>query len=106
MGEQRWHTIVGVVADVRGCDMTRSVPGWMAGAIYVPHGPYATMEDGKIPVNLSLAVRTAMEPERVGQLVRGIARDKFGSGIKVADQSRQAGGEHGLRHGVLPNPGP
>jgi predicted permease len=74
VGEQRWHTIVGVVADVRGYDMARSVPGWMAGAIYVPHGPYATMEDGKIAVNMSLAVRTPMEPERVAHLLRGIAR--------------------------------
>jgi putative ABC transport system permease protein len=81
VGEQRWHTIVGVVADVRGYDMTRSVPGWMAGAIYVPHGPYATMEDGKVPVNMSLAVRTPMESERVGQLLRGIAREQ---GVELA----------------------
>ena len=46
VGETGWRTIVGVVADVRAYDLTRSEPGFMDGTLYVPHGPDATMEDG------------------------------------------------------------
>ena len=61
VGESHWHTIVGVVAEVRAYDLTRSEPEWIDGSVYVPYGPSATMEDGRLPTEMTLTVRTAME---------------------------------------------
>ena len=72
-GESRWHSIVGVTADVRGFDLTRNVPSWMAGAVYVPHGLNATMEDGRIPMDMTLTVRTTMSEGEVAALLRRVA---------------------------------
>lgn len=49
VGERHWHTVIGVTAEVRAFDLARSVPGWIDGAVYVPHGPNATLEDGRLP---------------------------------------------------------
>ena len=72
-GESRWHTIVGVMADVRGFDLTRNVPSWIAGAVYVPHGLNATMEDGRIPMDMTLTVRTTLGKGEVAALLRRVA---------------------------------
>ncbi len=72
-GESRWRSIVGVTADVRGFDLTRNVPSWMAGAVYVPYGLDATMEDGSIPMDMTLAVRTVMGEGEVAALLRRVA---------------------------------
>jgi putative ABC transport system permease protein len=69
-GEQEWRTIVGVVADVRAYDLTRSIPEFMAGALYVPHAPNATLEDGGVPTEMSLVVRTTLSPSVVGSALR------------------------------------
>src|SRR5262245_33772616 len=61
VGESRWRTVVGAVADVRAFDLTRSEPGFIDGTLYVPHGPNATLENGRIPAEMSLVVRTAMD---------------------------------------------
>ncbi len=57
VGEPHWHTIVGVVADVRAFDLTRDVPEWIAGSVYVPYGPNATMEDGRMPTDMTAGAR-------------------------------------------------
>ena len=62
-----------MTADVRGFDLTRNVPSWMAGAVYVPYGLDATMEDGRIPMDMTLAVRTVMGEGEVAELVRRVA---------------------------------
>ena len=61
VGEPHWHTIVGVVADVRAYHLTQGVPEWIDGVVYVPFGPHATLEDGRIPSDLTLAMRTTMD---------------------------------------------
>jgi putative ABC transport system permease protein len=72
-GEARWHTIVGVVADVHAFDLTRSVPGWMAGALYVPHSAAATLEDGRIPTDMTLTMRTGLTAPEVGRLLQRVS---------------------------------
>jgi hypothetical protein len=61
IGEDHWHAVVGVVTEVRAYDLTRSEPDWIDGTVYVPHGPNATMEDGRTPTDMTLALRTNME---------------------------------------------
>ena len=65
VGTNQWHTVVGVIADVRAYDMTRDVPNWIDGTIYVPYGPYATMEDGRVPTDMTLTLRTTLAGARV-----------------------------------------
>ena len=65
VGESHWHTVVGVVADVRGFDLATSIPGWIDGAVYVPHGPNATLEDGRIASEMAVVLNTSMDSERV-----------------------------------------
>ena len=79
VGTKPWHTVVGVIADVRAYDMTRDVPSWIDGTIYVPYGPYATMEDGRVPTDMTLALRTTLAGARVEatlqQLAAGLGGD-------------------------------
>jgi putative ABC transport system permease protein len=78
VGESHWHTIVGVVSDVRAFDLTRNVPSWIAGAVYVPHGLNATMEDGRIPTDMTLVLRTSMDSADVGAALRRAAGELSG----------------------------
>jgi putative ABC transport system permease protein len=79
VGEQTWHTIVGIAADVRAFDMQRDVPPWMRGTLYVPFSPRATLEDGRIPSEMTIAVATAADAAQIGAMVRrtvaGISQD-------------------------------
>jgi predicted permease len=72
-GTQPWHTVVGVVADVRAYDLTRSVPEWIGGIAYVPQTPNATMEDGRIPTEMTLTLRTTIESGRVAAMLPKLA---------------------------------
>jgi putative ABC transport system permease protein len=67
-----WLTVVGVVADVRAFSLQQDLPNWMDGAIYVPYGPKATMEDKLIPAEMTLTVRTAVDEPGLADSIRGI----------------------------------
>lgn len=71
IGETDWHTVVGVVGDVRAHDLRHDVPDWIAGAVYVPYGPKATLEDGRIPAEMTIAVVTTTEPSHLEAALRG-----------------------------------
>jgi predicted permease len=73
VGERHWHTIVGVVSDLRAYDLKRNVPGWIDGTVYVPHGPNATMEDGRIPTEMTLTMKTNLEATQASTLLRKLA---------------------------------
>jgi putative ABC transport system permease protein len=84
VGETQWRSIVGVAADVRGYDLNRSAPDFIAGIAYVPHGVTATMEDGRIPTDMTLAVRTSMDTMAVAALVREAAA-RAGGEVALAE---------------------
>jgi hypothetical protein len=75
VGEPHWHTIVGVAADVQAYDLNQSMPDWIDGIVYVPHGPNATMEDGRIPTEMILAMRTSMGGAEAGAAIRRVAAE-------------------------------
>jgi putative ABC transport system permease protein len=58
LGQKDWCTIIGVAADVRGYDLRQSVPQWMDGTVYLPYGPGASLEDGHVPAEMTLIVRS------------------------------------------------
>ena len=84
VGERHWHTIVGVVADVRAFNLTKNVPDWIAGTVYVPHGPNGTMEDGRVPSDMTLALRTSLTGAQVETLLRRLVAGVSGE-VVVGD---------------------
>jgi putative ABC transport system permease protein len=70
VGEEHWHTIVGVAGDVRAHDLRQDVPDWIEGTVYVPYSPKATLEEGRIPAEMTLAVVTSTDTSRFGETLR------------------------------------
>ena len=68
--DNQWRTVVGVIADVRAYDLERNVPGWINGTIYVPYSIKASLEDGRVPAEMTLVVRTSSGDSQVGALLR------------------------------------
>ena len=67
-----WITVVGVVGDIRGFSLQQAIPSYMDGAIYVPYGPQATMENKRIPAAMTLAVRTDLDAPGLAPAIRRI----------------------------------
>ena len=65
-------TIVGVVSDVRAYYLQRSEPDCMRGTLYVPHSPKGTLEDGRVPAEMTIAVRTTSDESEAGAMLRRI----------------------------------
>jgi predicted permease len=73
VGEDDWRTVVGVITDVRAYDLQRNVPDFVTGgAVYVPYSPKATLEDGRVPAEMTIAVQTASDDSQIGATLRGI----------------------------------
>ena len=70
VGEKHWHTVVGVVGDVRAHDLRQDVPDWIAGTVYVPYSPKATLEDGGIPAEMTTAVVTTADTLQLEGMLR------------------------------------
>ena len=65
-----WRTIVGVSTDVRAYDLERNIPGWMKGSVYLPYNRTATLEDRRMPADLSIVTRTTMDVSQIAALLR------------------------------------
>src|SRR5206468_7357796 len=72
VGTTSWHTIVGVVADVRAYDLQRSEPSWMVGTAYVPYSVGATMENGQVPAAMTMVVRPLFDRPSVESTIRHV----------------------------------
>jgi putative ABC transport system permease protein len=70
VGENNWRTVVGVVADVRAYDLQNNEPDFMKGTAYVPYTPAATLEDGRLPAEMTIAVRTTSNTAETANLLR------------------------------------
>jgi putative ABC transport system permease protein len=78
VGETHWRTIVGIAADVRAYDLTKSVPDYIAGTIYVPYSPYATMENGRLPSDMTIVARTRLADGQAQGLMRRLVAGMSG----------------------------
>jgi predicted permease len=65
VGDTDWQTIVGVVGDVRAHTLRQDMPSWMEGVVYVPESSKATLEDGRIPPEMTIAMRTSADVAHV-----------------------------------------
>ena len=67
LNDSNWRTIVGVIPDVRAYDLQRNVPNWIDGVVYVPYNPTATMEDKRVPAEMTLAIRTPSDESNLAR---------------------------------------
>jgi putative ABC transport system permease protein len=70
VGEKNWRTVVGIVADVRAYDLQSSEPDYMRGTAYVPYTPLATLEDGRMPAEMTIVVSTSADNLQAAALLR------------------------------------
>jgi predicted permease len=84
VGDKQWRTVVGVVADVRAYDLQSSEPDYMKGTAYVPYTPLGTLEDGRLPAEMTLSVRTNTESANAISLLRNTVA-AFSSDIPVSE---------------------
>jgi putative ABC transport system permease protein len=70
LDDKDWRTIVGVIPDVRAYDLQRNAPDWIGGTAYVPYNPAATLEDRRIPTEMTIAIRTASDDSQIATTLR------------------------------------
>src|SRR5258708_4958024 len=73
LGQKDWCTMVGIAADVRGYDLRQNVPQWMEGTLYLPYGPGASLEDGHVPAEMTLIVRSGSSQIQLEDSLRNSA---------------------------------
>jgi predicted permease len=73
VGEENWATIIGVANDVRAYDLRLNIPTWMDGMVYVPFGPGATLEDGSVPAEMTLVLRSTSDAPQLERSIRAVA---------------------------------
>jgi putative ABC transport system permease protein len=74
LDDTSWRTVVGVVGDVRAYDLQTDIPNWMKGTAYVPYNASATLEDRRVPAEMTIVVRTTADESQAGTMVREAAR--------------------------------
>ena len=74
-GEQEWRTVVGVVADIRQYSLSKNLPGWVPGAIYMPYAQSAR-EDGQIIAAMTLLVKTTGDSAWLAHEIRSLAEEQ------------------------------
>jgi putative ABC transport system permease protein len=67
--DKDWRRVVGVVGDVRHYALSGRSPAEITGAIYMPY-PQAVALDRRIPMAMSLFVRSSAEGSRVSAAIR------------------------------------
>ena len=67
--EDEWRTVVGVMNDVRAYDLQHNTPEFMRGTVYVPYSPKATLEDGRVPADMTIVLQTSANDGQVSALL-------------------------------------
>ena len=70
LDDKSWRTVVGVTGDVRAYDLQQTIPSWMKGVAYVPYNSSATLEDRRMPADLTVVMRTNMDSSQMGATLR------------------------------------
>ena len=67
--------VIGVIADVHAYDLQSNVPGWIKGTLYVPYSSSASLEDGRIPAEMTIAVQTSSDEAQTANTLRAIVNN-------------------------------
>ena len=70
LDDKSWRTIVGVTADVRAYDLQQTIPTWMKGVAYVPYNSSATLEDRRMPADLTIVMQTGADSSEMASMLR------------------------------------
>jgi putative ABC transport system permease protein len=70
LNDKDWRTIVGIIPDVRAYDLQRNAPEWIGGTAYVPYDSTATLEDRRIPTEMTIVIRTASDDLQIASMLR------------------------------------
>jgi putative ABC transport system permease protein len=70
LDDKDWRTVIGVIPDVRAYGLQRNIPEWINGTAYVPYNPTATLEDRRIPTEMTIAIRTASDDSQIASMLR------------------------------------
>jgi putative ABC transport system permease protein len=70
LDDKNWRAIVGVIPDVRAYDLQRNAPEWIDGTAYVPYDSTATLEDRRIPTEMTIAIRAASDDSQLASMLR------------------------------------
>ena len=62
LGDNQWHTVVGVTQTLRAYDLQHNAPDYIDGTAFVPYSTNATLEDRRVPAEMTIAVRTHSGP--------------------------------------------
>ena len=84
VGEQQWRTVIGVVDDVRAYDLENNEPEFMKGTAYVPYTKLATLEDGRLPAEMTIAVRTSSDNPEAGRILHS-ALTAFNPNVPISE---------------------
>ena len=82
--ENEWRTVVGVINDVRAYDLQHNTPEFMRGTIYVPYGPKATLEGGRVPAEMTIVVQTGADEGQVSAMLHRTVAG-FSSEVPVSE---------------------
>jgi len=67
--EDEWRTVVGIINEVRAYDLQHNTPEFMRGTVYVPYSPKATLEDGRVPADMTVVLQTSANDGQVSALL-------------------------------------
>jgi len=70
LNDQQWRTIVGVIPDVRAFTLQRSMPTFFLGSAYVPYNSAASLENHRIPAEMTIVLRSSLDDSQAGALLR------------------------------------
>jgi putative ABC transport system permease protein len=74
VSEDKWRTIVGVVADVKQFDLVAHSPSSISGAMYMPYAQ-SIQRDNRIPAVMNLLVKTSGNAQQTRADIRHIVSD-------------------------------
>ncbi len=70
LDDKDWRTVVGIIPDVRAYNLQRNAPEWIGGTAYVPYNSTATLEDRRMPSEMTIAIRIASDNSQIGTMLR------------------------------------
>ena len=70
LGDNDWRTIVGVIPDVRAYDLQHSTPDFMRGSAYILYNSSATLENHRVPAEMTIALRTSLDDSQAAAQLR------------------------------------
>jgi putative ABC transport system permease protein len=70
LADNDWRTIVGVIPDVRAYDLQRNAPSWIGGTAYILYNSSATLEDKRVPAEMTITLRTSLDDAQATAMLR------------------------------------